>query len=61
MMAVVLFFAVNLLWFRPAPGTAADFSRARIVGWVLVALLGVAHRDADLVQAALPERDRMVG
>jgi len=33
---------VNLLWFRPAPGTAADFSRARIVGWVLVALLGVA-------------------
>jgi uncharacterized protein (TIRG00374 family) len=31
-----------LLWFRPAPGTAADFSRARIVGWLLVALLGVA-------------------
>jgi uncharacterized protein (TIRG00374 family) len=42
MMAVVLFFAVNLLWFRPAAGTAADFSRARIVGWLLVAFLGVA-------------------
>lgn len=42
MMTVVLFFAVNLVWFRPAPGTAADFSRARIVGWLLVSLLGVA-------------------
>jgi uncharacterized protein (TIRG00374 family) len=42
MMAVVLFFAVNLLWFRPAPGTAADFSRARIAGWLLVGLLGIA-------------------
>jgi uncharacterized protein (TIRG00374 family) len=39
MMAVVLFFAVNLVWFRPAPGTAADFSRARVVGWLLVTLL----------------------
>ncbi len=42
MMAVVLFFAVNLLWFRPAAGTAADFSRARTVGWLLVAFLGSA-------------------
>lgn len=42
MMTVLLVFAVNLLWFRPAPGTAADFGRARIVGWLLVALLGVA-------------------
>jgi uncharacterized protein (TIRG00374 family) len=42
MMAVVLFFAVNLLWFRAAPGTAADFNRARIVGWLLVVFLGVA-------------------
>jgi glycosyltransferase 2 family protein len=42
MMAVVLCFAVNLLWFRAAPGTAADFSRARLVGWLLVAFLGVA-------------------
>ena len=42
MMAVVFFFAVNLLWLRPAPGTAADFSRARIAGWLLVALLGGA-------------------
>jgi glycosyltransferase 2 family protein len=42
MMAVVLFFAVNLLWFKPTTGTATDFSRARIFGWVLVALLGTA-------------------
>ena len=42
MMAVVLFFAVNLLWFRPTASTAADFSRARIVGWLLVAFLGSA-------------------
>jgi uncharacterized protein (TIRG00374 family) len=42
MMAVVLFFAVNLVWFRPTAGTAADFGRARIVGWVLVGLLATA-------------------
>jgi uncharacterized protein (TIRG00374 family) len=42
MMAVVLFFAVNLLWFKPTTGTSADFSRARMFGWVLVALLGTA-------------------
>jgi uncharacterized protein (TIRG00374 family) len=42
MMAVVLVFAVNLLWFRPNAGTSADFSRARIFGWVLVALLGTS-------------------
>ena len=42
MMAVVLFFAVNLLWFKPTAGTSADFSRARIVGWVLVGLLATA-------------------
>ncbi len=42
MMAVVLFFAVNLLWFRPTASTAADFSRARIVGWLLVVFLGSA-------------------
>jgi uncharacterized protein (TIRG00374 family) len=42
MMTVLLVFAVNLLWFRPAPGTAADFGRARIVGWLLVAVLGAA-------------------
>lgn len=42
MMTVLLFFAVNLLWFRPAPGTAADFSRASIIGWLLVILLATA-------------------
>lgn len=42
MMAVVLFFAVNLLWLRPTAGAAADFSRARIFGWLLVALLATA-------------------
>lgn len=42
MMAVVFVFAVNLLWFRPVAGTAADFSKARILGWLLVALLGTA-------------------
>ena len=58
MMAVVLFFAVNLVWFSPAPGTAADFSRARIVGWLLVSLLGVAiglliwfkHRSRSVIE-----------
>src|SRR5260370_2329573 len=33
-MTVVLFFAVNLLWFRPAPEMASDFGRARIAGLV---------------------------
>jgi glycosyltransferase 2 family protein len=42
MMAVVFFFAVNLLWFRPAPGTGTDLTRARIGGWLLVTLLGAA-------------------
>jgi glycosyltransferase 2 family protein len=42
MMAVVFVFAVNLLWFRPTAGTATDFSRARIFGWLLVGLLGTA-------------------
>jgi uncharacterized protein (TIRG00374 family) len=42
MMAVLLFFAVNLLWLRPAPGTGADFGRARVIGWLLVAFLGSA-------------------
>jgi len=42
MMAVVLIFAVNLLWFEPNAGTSADFGRARIIGWILVALLGTA-------------------
>lgn len=42
MMAVVLFFAVNLLWFTPTAGSSADLGRVRIIGWVLVALLATA-------------------
>jgi uncharacterized protein (TIRG00374 family) len=42
MMTVVLLFAINLLWFQPAAGAAADFSRARMAGWFLVFLLTVA-------------------
>jgi len=42
MMAVVLVFAINLLWFRPSTGAATDFSRVRIFGWLLVAVLGGA-------------------
>jgi len=41
-MTVVLIFGVNLLWLKPSAGTAADFSRARVVGWMLVVLLVVA-------------------
>lgn len=42
MMTVVLVFAVNLLWFKPAGGPSADFSRARIIGWILVGVLATA-------------------
>jgi uncharacterized protein (TIRG00374 family) len=44
MMAVVLMFAVNLIWFRPPPSLAIEFARVRIVGVVLLlaAILGVA-------------------
>ncbi len=44
MMAVVLLFAVNLIWFRPPPLLATEFARVRIVGVVLLlaAILGVA-------------------
>jgi uncharacterized protein (TIRG00374 family) len=38
-MTVVLVFAVNLLWFRPAPDMASDFSRARMAGLILLGLL----------------------
>jgi uncharacterized protein (TIRG00374 family) len=41
-MTVVLFFAVNLLWFRPTPGTESDFGRARIVGLLFLGLLVLA-------------------
>ena len=43
MIAVVLLFAVNLLWFRPPANAAVEFGRVRIAGIVLlvVALAGV--------------------
>lgn len=42
-MAVVVLFAVNLLWFRPGANVAIEFGRVRLVGFVLLlmALLGV--------------------
>jgi glycosyltransferase 2 family protein len=41
MMTVMLIFAVNLLWLEPAAGSAADFSLARKLGFVLVGVLVV--------------------
>lgn len=38
MMAVVLLFAVNLLWFTPPANVGAEFSRVRIAGIVLLTL-----------------------
>ena len=35
-MAVVVLFALNLLWFTPPSNTASEFSRVRIVGLVLL-------------------------
>ncbi len=44
MMAVVLLFAVNLIWFKPPHAITNEFARVRIVGVVLLllAILGVA-------------------
>lgn len=44
MMAVVLLFAINLIWFKPTNAGAEAFARVRIVGIVMLggALLGVA-------------------
>ena len=43
MIAVVVLFAVNLLWFRPPANVAIEFGRVRFVGilLLLLALLGV--------------------
>ena len=43
MLAVVLLFALNLLWFTPPSNTSAEFSRVRLAGILLLALaiLGV--------------------
>src|SRR2546430_17706820 len=38
-MTVVSIFALNLLWLKPATGSAEDFSRTRAVGLLLVILL----------------------
>jgi uncharacterized protein (TIRG00374 family) len=38
MMAVVVLFAVNLLWFTPPTNVGAEFSRVRIAGTVLLVL-----------------------
>lgn len=38
MMAVVVLFAVNLLWFTPPTNVGAEFSRVRIAGIVLLVL-----------------------
>ena len=44
LMAVILLFALNLLWFTPPRGSATEFSRVRIAGIVLlvVAITGIA-------------------
>jgi uncharacterized protein (TIRG00374 family) len=44
MMAVVLLFALNLIWFKPPNTIGSEFARVRIVGIVLLilAILGVA-------------------
>jgi hypothetical protein len=43
MIAVVVLFAINLIWFRPPANAGVEFGRVRLVGIVLliVALLGV--------------------
>jgi uncharacterized protein (TIRG00374 family) len=38
-MTVVLFFAINLLWFKPTAEAASDFSRARLFGLIFLGLL----------------------
>ena len=44
MVAIVVFFAANLIWFRPAGAFVADFGRVRTAGVVLLAgaVVGVA-------------------
>ncbi len=44
MMAVVLLFAINLIWFKPPSSTGNEFARVRVVGVLLLiaAFVGVA-------------------
>jgi uncharacterized protein (TIRG00374 family) len=70
MMAVVLLFAINLLWFKPPNTFGAEFARVRLAGVVLLlgALVGVAaltwfRRESQRVVAWLQiklERSRFV-
>lgn len=39
LMAVVILFAVNLLWLRPPPNLALEFGRVRIAGIILLLLM----------------------
>jgi len=39
--AVVVIFALNLLWLKPSQSAGTDFGRAQMVGWLLMALLAV--------------------
>jgi glycosyltransferase 2 family protein len=38
MLAVILIFAANLLWFRPPAGSGVEFSRVRIIGILMLAI-----------------------
>jgi glycosyltransferase 2 family protein len=44
LMAVILLFAINLLWFRPPPSLVAHFAQVRAIGLALLigAVLGIA-------------------
>jgi glycosyltransferase 2 family protein len=42
MMTVGFLFAVNFLWFRPSDASAADLTRIRVFGGLLVSLVGLA-------------------
>ena len=57
MMAVVVLFAVNLLWFTPPINVGAEFSRVRIAGIVLlvisIAAVGGAGTSLEESQRAL--------
>ena len=60
MTAVVAFFAVNLLWFKPLGNTAAEFSRVRLAGVVLLVLVVGDADNACLVQEEVRIDRRLV-
>lgn len=53
--AVVLMFAINLIWFKPPAALLADFNRVRVVGigLLVLALLGVAGLGWFRVKSAM--------